>query len=135
MWPAVPTTTWRAAVIGVRSRPGATGGGGEGGCQRPHLGREHGAAVEQQPVVGDATDDRRLRAAKGGIERARRLWSGTDGHGKARNLPGGEGAAAHLPAALDHDRAESPPRIGGQPAHDRLRSRAYDGGWFGQLPE
>src|SRR3972149_6889453 len=81
MCPAVPTTTCFMLL------DDATQGVGE----RGDVGVEDGAAVQEQAIVGDPADHRRLALAERLIELLGRTLGGANGEGHRRERPQGGG--------------------------------------------
>ena len=101
--------------------------GGEAGRERRHLGRQHGPAVEQEPVVehasehGRAARPQRLRRAprRGGAARAERERRGGQLHG-------GQRPAADLRASTRPPARRGARRLGGPRRPSTRRARCAD---------
>src|SRR5215470_6594460 len=98
MWPAVPTTTCRVLAFGgcTVERP----------RERRDLSRKYRTAVQQEPVVSDASDHRRFGRTEGIVERPGRDLRGTDGDRRGRENHGRKRSAAYLRFVHDNARAE-----------------------------
>ena len=81
-------------------------GAGEHPEQLRHLPRQHRAAVEEQAIVHEPADDRRIAGPHRGVERARRGIGGAEGQPGRGQLHRGQRAAADLRAPLDDARGE-----------------------------
>src|SRR5438876_183915 len=134
MWPAVPTTTWRrAALIGAR---GSWPRGGDDRLHEPrHLGRQHRPAVEEQPVLHEPADHRRIADAQRGVEGAGGGVRGAERDAGRRQLHRRQRAAAHLRAALVDARGEPLRRLRAEPAEHAPGARDHGGQRLGEEPE
>jgi hypothetical protein len=128
MWPAVPTTTCRAALA-------LAGGTGERPREGRDLGSQDRAAVEEETIVGDAADGGRLAGAERFVEDARRNRRGADRDGRGRQHHGGQRTAPHLGLVLDDARVEARAERGVQQTQQTTRARAHRGERLREHPE
>src|ERR671937_116404 len=117
MWPAVPTTTWRrtALMFGAESW---LRGGDDRLDENGHLRGQDGAAVEEKPVLDEATDHRRIADAQRGVERACGGVGGPQRDAGRRQFHRRQCTAADLRAILVHARAQPPRGLRAEPAQD-----------------
>src|SRR5919197_2103908 len=104
MWPAVPTTTWRRTAL-MSGAESWLGGSDDRLHENGDLRGQDRAAIEEKPVLDEATDYRRIADAQRGVERARGGVGRPDREAGRRQFHRRQCAAADLRAILVHARA------------------------------
>src|SRR6266550_832463 len=130
MWPAVPTTTWRVMCRGGRSLERF-----ERLCEPADLRGKHRPAVQQELVVHDPADHRRVALAQARVEPHGRLRVATHDQPRGGQLHRRQGAAAHLRAVVHDARPEALAARGREPPEQAFRAAPYRGEGFGEESE
>src|SRR5438094_5377065 len=115
MWPAVPTTTWRRTAL-IAGAESWLRGGDDRLHEDGHLRGQDGAAVEEEPVLDEATDHRRIADTQRGVERRRGGGGGAARDAGRRQFHRRQCTAAVLRTILVHARGEPPRRVRAEPA-------------------